>query len=341
MLRFLTKSDLFTIVFLIIAIATTGEIAFAQETSGTTSQDQRISLSLSPSNPRPNENVSISVSSVSINLDNSKIYWYIDGVVKKEGVGEKEISVQTKNSGDTINVRVVISTPDEKVIENSIDINPSQIDLIIEAGSYTPPFYKGKAYFVSQGKAKIIAIPDIVVGGKKLNISELNFKWKKDHIVIAGSSGVGKNTLTIEGGVPIKDIYIDLEILDSSRNVLADKSTIVSPSDPKIIFYEDNPLYGRLYNKAISRNYFLGNREELKIVAEPYFFDISGTNGKDSKFKWSVNGKSVDPSEKKNELLLRQETGGTKGIASISLQVENLVRIFQYAGGGFNVEFGE
>jgi hypothetical protein len=341
MIRLFTKNQLVVTIFFTILVTTLSGIVFAQETSGVNSQDSRVSFVLSPSNPKPNENVSIFVSGVSVNLDSSKIQWYVDGILKKEGVGEKEINIQTKNSGNTTNVKITITTPGGETIEKNVEINPSQIDLIIEASSYTPPFYKGRSYFVSQGKAKIIAVPNIVIDGKKLNVKELNFRWKKDSIILGSSSGVGKNTLVIDGGIPIKDIDIELEILDSSKNVLAEESIMVSPSDPKIIFYENSPLYGILYNKAIPENYSLGNREELKIVAEPYFFDISGIDGNDSKFQWSVNGKSVSLNEKKNELLLRQENSGVKGISSISLQIENLVRIFQYAGSGFNVEFGE
>jgi tRNA uridine 5-carboxymethylaminomethyl modification enzyme len=76
-----------------------------------------------------------------------------------------------------------------------------------------------------------------------------------------------------------------------------------------------------------------------RIVAKPYFFDFSGINTKESNYKWSVNGKTVSLSGAKNEILLRQD-GKTGGAASVSLKIENQVRIFQFAENNFNITFG-
>lgn len=216
-----------------------------------------------------------------------------------------------------------------------------QVDLISEPTSYTPPFYKGKAYFVIQGTTKIVAMVNAKKDGVKLNPEKLNYRWTRNDIVLGEYSGVGKNTLIVNGIIPIDDIYISVEIFDPSGNlVIRSNPLILSPDDPKILFYENNPLYGILFNKAISRSYSLGNREELKIIAQPFFFNINGATGNDANYKWSVNGRTVETTGNKNELLLRQENTGKKGITSISLQIENLVRIFQYAGNNFNIEFG-
>jgi hypothetical protein len=90
----------------------------------------------------------------------------------------------------------------------------------------------------------------------------------------------------------------------------------------------------------LNGNYNLGNTEELNVIAEPFFFDLASATGNDSTYSWSVNGSSVNPTGNKNGLLLKQG-GNTKGTASISLQITNLSRIFQYAGNSFNVSFGQ
>ena len=337
MIRFLGKS-ISVALLLFVAFLLNTNIILAQGVPSPS--DSSVSLNMSPSNPNPNENVALSLSSNSVDLDNSTIYWYVDGVMRKEGTGEKVLNTQTGGSGKITSIRTTITTPDGTNIEKTLSINPTQVDLIVEASSYVPPFYKGTAYFVSQGSAKIIAIPNIIENGQKVGTNNLNFKWTKNGIVLGDSSGMGKNTLTVSGSVPIDDIQIELEVSDMSGNSLADQSTIIAPSDPKIIFYENSPLYGMLFNNAINRNYLLGNREELNVVAEPFFFDLKGATGDDSTYSWLVNGNSVNTTGKKNELLLKQ-TGGIKGVASISLQVENIARIFQYAGNDFNVTFGE
>jgi hypothetical protein len=314
-------------------------IVSAQSMPSASNQLAGLEMSVSPESPKPNQDVSISVVSYSINLDSSTIRWYMDDVLKKEGVGVKDFNTRMGKSGDVVNIRAEVFTNDGRNFEQSININPAEVVLIIEASSYVPPLYKGRAYFGNQGIAKIIAMPDIVQNGVKLDAKKLNYKWTMNGIVLGGQSGTGKNTVIIEGSVPIRDITVDLDVIDVSGKIVATESAFINPSNPKILFYEDSSLYGVLSNKAVSANYNIGNKEEVKIVAKPYFFDFSGINTNESKYKWSVNGKTVALRGVKNEILLRQD-GKTGGAASVSLKIENQVRIFQYAENNFNITFG-
>lgn len=335
-----TKKFFIAIAFVGLLFVSLFNTTKAQTVSTTNGQISNIDLSVSNKTPLPNQELTFTLSSYSINIDSATIRWSIDGVLKKEGVGIKTFNTQAGKSGEVITVKAEIATNDGRFFEQSITVNPGQVDLIIEADSYTPLLYKGRAYFSVQGKAKIIAIPDITQNGKKLETKDLNFKWKKDGVVLGSSSGTGKNTVIIEGSIPIRDIYITVEVLDSSKKLLATESIVIGPHKPTILFYEDSSLYGILSNKAVSNNYNIGNKEEIKIVAKPFFFDISGVNTNESKYKWSINGKSTTLSGPKNELILRQDGKTTNGTASVSLTIENQARIFQYATNSFNINFG-
>ncbi len=302
-------------------------------------QTAGVTLSVSPENPKPDEDITFSLASYSNNLDSSTIHWYIDDVLKQEGVGVKSFNTRVGKSGDILSVSADVFTSDGKQFTQSLSVNPSNVDIIVEAGSYVPPLYKGRAYFASQGTAKLISIPDIVRNGKRLEAKDLVFKWKQGIISLGNLSGLGRNTLIVEGSVPIKDIDIELQVLDSSGKVVARKSTIINPNISKILFYEDSSLYGVLLNKAIPSNYNIGGKEEVKIVAKPYFFDFVSIGANDSKYSWSVNGKSITLGGPKNEILLRQD-GKVGGSASVSLKIENQARIFQFAENNFNITFG-
>jgi hypothetical protein len=311
----------------------------AQSMPGVSGQLAGVEMSVSPEKPKPNQDVSVSVVSYSLNLDSATIRWYIDDVLKKEGVGIKDLNLRTGKSGESVDVRVEVFTNDGRSVEQSIIINPAEVSLIIEANSYVPPLYKGRAYFTSQGIAKIIAVPNIIQNDIKLDSKKLSYKWTMNGIVLGSQSGTGKNTVIIEGSIPIRDITVDLEVMDVSGRIVATESAFINISNPKILFYENSSLYGILSNKAISGNYNIGGKEEVRIVAKPYFFDFSGINTKESNYKWSVNGKTVSLSGAKNEILLRQD-GKTGGAASVSLKIENQVRIFQFAENNFNITFG-
>jgi len=339
MVKEFTKNSLLTkIAILALVFCASNTQAQSIPISGT--QGISITLSSSPENPKPNQNTTLSLESSSINIDSSVIRWYVNGDMKKEGVGEKVLIVKTGESGDLLNIMTEITTSDGRFFEQSLDINPSQVDIIVEASSYTPALYKGRAYFVSQGKVKIIAIPDIVINGKKVETKDLNFKWKRNETVLGDSSGAGKNSIKIEGTIPIKDIYIDLDVMDSSGKIIDSESIVLGPNKPQILFYESSSLYGVLSNKAMTADSSLGNKEEIKIVAKPFFFDITSPTTNETKYSWSVNGQSVVLGGNRNEVILKQ-TGTGKGNIVVKLKIENLFRIFQFAESSFNLQFGQ
>ena len=314
--------------------------AWAQSPSSLDNQLSDVSIQFSPLSPRAGDNVDLELSSYSIDLNTAKITWYVDGVAKADGLGIKTFTVIAKNSGQTTAIRAVVETTDGVSKEASTEITPAGVDIIVEPQSYTPPFYKGKPLFINQGTARVVAVPDVVVGGKKIDPKNLIFKWQKDGTILSSASGAGKDSLVVDGTIPVRDIDIGVSVFNSQGQQVASAEKILSAADPKILFYENNPLYGVLFNKSISGNYYLGQKEELTVVAKPFFFDLSSDSGSDASYKWSVNGNPVSAAGKTNELLLRQTTPNLKGTASISLSINNVVRIFQFADNNFSVSFG-
>ncbi len=118
-------------------------------------------------------------------------------------------------------------------------------------------------------------------------------------------------------------------------------SKTITLNNPSLLFYINSPLYGILFNESIAANYSLGSQEELTIVAKPYFFNIRNDTGSDSDYNWAVNDTPVKTAGPKNQLLLKQTNTNTTGTAKVSLEVKNLVKIFQIADAGFNVNFGK
>ncbi len=326
-------------VFLIlIASFSIVSITLAQES--VSNSISSVNIEISPNNPRAGDSVVLTLSSSLLDLNSSRIVWYIDNVARKDTTS-KSITIKTKSGGQKTTIRVVVETSDGIIKEATREISPVGVDLVIEPIAYTPPFYKGKPFFVAEGKVKIVAIPDIIINGSKKSSKDLTFKWLKDGYILGSNSGKGKNSIVINSTIPVKDINIGVQVLDSSGNILAENSKSIVKNDPKILFYENSPLYGILYNKAITGNYYLGTREELKIIAKPISFNFSNDTPEESNYSWYVNGNYVAPNGKTNELILRQTTTNLKGTASISLDVKDINKINQYASGAFNVEFGQ
>lgn len=313
-------------------------IIFAQEIISDSVSS--VTLSSSPLNPRGGETVIMTVLSDSIDLDSSRIVWYVNGIARKEA-GGKSITIKTSDDGQKTLIRVIVETNDGIIKEASREISPLGVDLVIEPISYVNPFYKGKPLFISEGVLKITAIPGVMINGSLVSGKDLNFRWSKDGNILGDNSGKGKDSVVISGSIPVRDIDIGVEILDDKGNVLAQNSKTIIRNDPLILFYENSALYGILYNLAISGNYYIGNREEVKIIAKPMFFSFLNDNPPESVYSWSVNGNVIEQTGKANEIVFRQVNTNLKSIANISIDVRNSKKINQYVNSVFNIEFGE
>ncbi len=296
-------------------------------------------ISVNPSNPSYGQTVTASIDSTSVNLDSSVIVWQVNGITKKQGEGEKSFSFQTDKSGNVSLIKVNVTDQQGNTYEDIYEVAPSEVDLIIEPGTLVPPFYMGRSAFVPQGTTKIIAMTNILSGGRKVSNNNLSFKWKKNGVVLSDASGKGKDTFEVSGSVPIKNIEVDLEVYDAKSNLVGRKSTTITPFNTNVVLYQNSALYGKLFNNALVGTRNISSLEEISIVAYPLFFNINNAITNEITYKWYVDSKRVATEGAVNSLLLRQ-TGG-KGSASINLKIEGVTRIFQYGSNGFNLMFGE
>ena len=162
---------------------------------------EEINVELIPANPKPNEVVYANITSFSIDLNSSKIIWEINGVVKKVGIGEKQLIFNTGEMNSTTILNITITTQAGETVEKTVNIKPSLMDLMWQSEGHTPPFYKGKALYIHQNKITFIAIPHIAGSNGEIGTKNLVYKWKLNGSVVDTSSGYGKNTLTMTGSI--------------------------------------------------------------------------------------------------------------------------------------------
>ncbi|MFA5934794.1 MAG: hypothetical protein WC827_02855 [Candidatus Paceibacterota bacterium] len=338
MFNFNKKIIFFFLVFFISFF--TNNVIYSQEVIKT---NDIVKITTTPQNPAPGEAITANLSSYLVNLDTSKIVWYIDGIIKKEGIGEKSFTIKAKGVGQSTVVKVIISTKDGSKIETSVEVIPNTISLIIEPISYTPLFYKGKPSFTFEGQTKVVVMSEIInpITNKKISPDNLIFKWKEDGIVRGSSSGLGKNYIIIKSSIPIEDIFISVEISDTQNSFVLNTSKILQPSKPKVILYENSPIYGILYNKSLPLNYFLGDKEEIKITAEPFFFDKKENLLSRLSYFWEINNKPIEQPEIKNEIILKQVDKETKGTTHILLNTEDEDKLFQFTKNNIYINYGE
>lgn len=299
-----------------------------------------ISVRTIPARPGPNQPVTVTIESYATDLDRAVISWFLNNKLAAEAVGQKTFSFKTGGGGSLSSILIIVKTADGSTLQQSLDVRPASLDLIWEAEAYTPPFYKGKAFYPYEGTVKVVALPDIVTeNGGTVNPKSLVYTWKVDGNAAPNVSGYGKNFILFKGAVPLRATSVEVEAASVDKMYAASGKTTFSPVLPQLMFYEDSPLYGVLYNEALGGNVTLAN-QEIKIAAVPYFIGVKERQDSEVVYKWQLNNQSVRLNGHKDSVAFRQDRG-VSGSAVVSLDVSLLGKVFQLASGGLTLSFGD
>lgn len=314
--------------------------AVAQSLESLGGQSGALSVRTIPARPAPHQMVTIIIESFSIDLDRSSISWFLNNKLSKEASNQKTFSFKTGGPGSTSNILIVVKTFEGEVIQEVLNIRPATVDVLWEAESYTPPFYKGKSLYPFQGTVKVVALPNIVTsGGGTLAAKNLIYNWKVDGHPATDASGYGKSFIFFRGDVPLKPAKITVEVSSVDQSYVAEGGTTLTPVQPGVILYEDNPLLGILQNRAFFGNITLRD-EEIKIVAIPYFVGVTERERSGLSYSWRLNDQKITGGLDKSALSFRQEKE-VAGNATVSLEVSNPSKIFQTISTDLNLFFGK
>jgi hypothetical protein len=311
---------------------------FAQNISGSQIE---INADMIPKTPGANQDVQVTLTSYSTNINSALITWSINGKVVKEGRGEKVFSFTTGNLGNQTTLEITIRTIEGQSIYKVFRIKPSEVDLMWQADSYVPAFYKGKALFGHQSQITFIAMPHITnSSGQEINPANLVYKWTKDGSAVESASGYGKNTFTFTGSVISRNLEVTVEVTNLDSSVRAFSRIKVSPIEPSVVLYERNPIYGIQFQNALKGTLDLNNKKEIAVIGIPYYFGNLDPISPDLIYKWSVNGLPIGNNPSENLEVFRKKEGAS-GNARISLSVESQSKILQSANNYFNLNFSE
>ncbi|NCS98696.1 hypothetical protein GW764_00755 [Candidatus Parcubacteria bacterium] len=298
--------------------------------------EEQVSIELSPQHPGPNELVIVSIESFQIDLNKSEINWLVNGTLQESGFGLKTFSFTTGSLGEETNLSVRIVKQNGEITTKNISVNPGGVDLYYEPQTYTPPFYKGKPEFTFQSDLKIIALPNFVdQNGNKIPSGNIVYNWKIDGSADQINSGVGRDVYNYQSGILSGPVQVVLEASPINSNQSARVVETVRPTEPTILIYEKNPIYGTIFEQNI-KNDFIVNREEIELVAIPYNFsqDIirNGT------FKWLLNGERVNNFISNN--IIFRKTDDRESSNNITIEIEHKNKVLQIKRYSFPLNFG-
>lgn len=276
--------------FFILSILLLPEIIFGQSISipGQVPElEEQISVIVDPELPRSYENINIKVEAYGTDLTRAFITWKVNNKTVKSGRGEQSFELNSGKVGNSQVVSIIIQPTGGPAIVKNLTFKPQEIDLLWEARSYTPPFYKGKALQGFMGDVVVVAIPNFVSNGKLTQTRNATYKWQRNGDAINNESGFGKNSVSFKGGILLKPEEIEVEVTDDNFN--RSKQTVaIEPMQPFALLYENNPLYGILFNKKVNQTVLKNG--EVSFSAVPYFFETPSKKSSLLKYSWKING---------------------------------------------------
>ncbi|MBX4210775.1 hypothetical protein KW783_02260 [Candidatus Parcubacteria bacterium] len=292
-----------------------------------------VNLIVTPQSVAPNQHVTFSIESFSFDINSATVSWFINGKLIKKAVGEKTFNVTVGKAGTATTVLAHIVAPGGIVVDKTVTLRPNTVNLIWQAKTYTPPFYKGKALFTYQSDVEFSALATIIgKNGVRVSPQNLIYTWSVNGDVQADKSGYGKNTIMISSPLIPRPIYVQVDVTTQDKSIHSSADVTIAPLAPQVVFYENHPLYGTVYEHALPDSVHL-IATEIKIAAIPYFFAGSP---KDLTFTWLVNNKQTVASER-NSLVLRNNSG--TGVSLISLSIQNVQKTLQAARSTFSIQF--
>lgn len=291
---------------------------------------EQISIDISPENPRPGESVTITASAYGgVDMNTSNINWLVDGVSTLRGVGKKSFTF-TAASGKRTTVDLRIQPQYGPTIARTFKFNPSAVDILWQADTYTPPFYKGKALYTPQADVQFVSMPDITRrNGSKLQPNNSVYKWELDYTADAANSGYGVNSYKYSGSILGKPTTVNVTAYDPSDSSSVGVGTLeLENIQPIVLLYETHPTYGTLFNTAAIGAFNFGS-DDIELGAYPYFYSASRKNN--PKYTWKINGAPITGLSDRQDFIVLQKLSKEEGQSTISVDVSNGDKVLQQA----------
>jgi hypothetical protein len=295
---------------------------------------------VTPETPQPGQEVRIEVQGVGTLVGDATITWRVNGSVVLSGPGERVMTLTAGALGSRATIEATITSAAQGQITREFVIIPSVVNLVWEADTYVPPFFRGKALYTAGSPLKVVAYPSIVISGSQLANNSLSFQWRRNGETVASASGLGRNVFSFYGDQLQAVERIGVDVVVGGVRVGSADITIPT-SNPLLVLYNRDPLRGVVYEQAFPASIALAGRE-ITVQAEPYYFANINRNAGQISYEWLLNGQPVSgPDSALGVLTLRQEGGGAgESILSVAAQNNDPESLIQRATNAVQIIFG-
>lgn len=267
-------------------------------------------VSITPQYPAPNEQIILKLVSGSLNLNNAEMAISVNGNQVYKG-GAKTTPVRVGGGGVPTTIEIVV-TSNGTPYPKTITVRPQDIVLIVEPLASAPALYQGKPLVPLKGASRVVAVANLKdADGSQLDPTKLVYSWAVDETKISGASGIGKEAILVASPLQYRSRNVSVNIQSQDGKFFGGASLALSPEPSAVRIYENDPLLGTLYDRALSGTHNIEG-DEKTFMAVPYSFP---TKDGPVLLQWFLGGKTAQT----GSTITLRPSGSGSGNASLSL----------------------
>lgn len=296
-----------------------------------------ITLSIDPLTPQAYESVVVTADSLFTNISAADVSWYVNDSLLTSGRGITSVRVPVGAPGSKTTVAVRAVNALGGTIAGETVIIPADAEILWEADSLVPPFYKGRTLAGAgtsvRAEAHVRLARD---NGTLIAPEDIMYTWRRNGAVASSVSGKGKNKAVFSAPLLFSTDTLSVTAESIDRTLRTEARTTIPSVDTLLFIYEDHPLFGTLYNRALRPSATIPETE-VKLAAFPLFADARAAGDKRLDYSWTVNGTPIaeDPNEPDKIIV---SSSGDAVRATLQLVLAHTTNWFEAAQGTWNIE---
>lgn len=234
----------------------------------------------------PGSLITLSLKNTSIPLETKNISWLENGSLSEQGLGKATHTLTLGEAGTHTTVTVVVDGEDANA---DITLVPAMVDLVWEAQSYVPPFYKGRTFPSPGTTITAEALPYFTKDGTIIDRGSVYFTWKYNEQLLQTQSGPGKSSITLNAPEFAEEGVLSVEAQTVDGIFSASKKVRIPTTEPYMTLYPVNPLIGVDFLRG-GRSTVQTPDTESTFVLFPYFASIKDLLDPIANISWTIDG---------------------------------------------------
>ncbi|PIR85076.1 hypothetical protein COU15_02790 [Candidatus Kaiserbacteria bacterium CG10_big_fil_rev_8_21_14_0_10_45_20] len=294
-----------------------------------------LTVEVVPTSPVPGQVVQVRSSYFAQNPEGVHYSWSVNGRTVDQGVGVKNITVEVGPLGSRTSVSLTVTENGVVKGQKTVAIQPADVDIVWEADTAHIPFVSNRPLPNADSTIVAVAVPHIVrTSGTRVSANDLVYSWKINRSSTPSLVGYGKNVFTFSSPQFKNQFSVGVTVTTREGDITAEKSITITPVEPSVLFYENAPLLGTRFDRAINDELVLSG-EEVTVSAYP--LSLSGATA--LQYEWRANGRVVEASPEDPRTITFRKTGEGRGYFTIELSVSQFQALFNRVKSSFLLTF--